>query len=56
VRDEIGRSNFGPRIPGWLSTGKVTLPGSVLGAVGLQIPPLWPAQALVLHLTAMDAR
>ena len=55
VRDEIGRSKFGRQVPAWLSTGHVTLPGSVLGAVGLQIPPLWPAQALVLHLTAVEA-
>jgi alpha-galactosidase len=55
VRDEVGRSTFGWHVPGWLSTGEVTLPGSVLGAVGLQIPPLWPAQALVLHLTAVES-
>jgi len=55
VRDEVGRATFGWHVPGWLSTGEVTLPGSVLGAVGLQIPPLWPAQALVLHLTAVES-
>jgi len=51
VRDEIGRSNHGFATPGWISAGAITLPGSVLDTVGLQIPPLWPTQALVLHLT-----
>ena len=54
VRDEIGISRHGFATPGWLSKGAITLPGAVLGAVGLQIPPLWPAQAIVLHLTATD--
>ena len=51
VRREIGRTLHGSATPAWLAAGEVTLPGSVLGAVGLQIPPFWPAQALVLHLT-----
>ncbi|WEO76706.1 alpha-galactosidase [Cryobacterium sp. SO2] len=51
VRREIGRSLHGWVTPAWLSAGEVTLPGSVLGTVGLQIPALWPAQAIVLHLT-----
>ncbi|MET0955957.1 MAG: alpha-galactosidase, partial [Cryobacterium sp.] len=51
VRGEIGRSLHGWVTPAWLSAGEVTLPGSVLGTVGLQIPALWPAQAVVLHLT-----
>lgn len=54
VRDEVGPAKFGWQVPGWLSAGDVTLPGLVLGTVGLQIPALWPAQALVLHLTAME--
>ncbi|PXA68605.1 alpha-galactosidase [Cryobacterium arcticum] len=51
VRGEIGPSLHGWVTPAWLSAGEVTLPGSVLGTVGLQIPALWPAQAVVLHLT-----
>ena len=52
IRSEsIGRTLHGFATPGWLSAGEVTLSGRVLGTVGLQIPPLWPAQALVLHLT-----
>ncbi|KQX70008.1 alpha-galactosidase [Angustibacter sp. Root456] len=43
--------------PGWWdgtggSNGTVSLPGSVLGAVGLTMPVLAPASALVLHLRA----
>jgi len=55
VRDEIGNAKFGSQVPGWVSAGEVTLPGSVLAVVGLQIPPLWPAQALVLHLSTAEA-
>jgi alpha-galactosidase len=51
VRREIGPTRHGFATPAWLSAGEVTLSGRVLGTVGLQIPPLWPAQALVLHLT-----
>ena len=55
VRREIGRLRFGSQVPGWLSQGDVTLPGSVLRTGGLQIPQLWPAQALVPHLAAVEA-
>ncbi|MGN7949377.1 alpha-galactosidase [Microbacterium sp. 22215] len=50
VRDEIGTSKHGFATPAWLSAGRVALSGSVLGSVGLQVPPLWPAQAIVLHV------
>ena len=53
VRKEIGDTQYGWHHPEWLSRGEVTLPGSVLGTVGLQLPPLWPAQAVVLHVTAV---
>ena len=53
VRDEIGASRHGFATPGWMSAGSVTVTGRVLGTVGLQIPPLWPAQAIVLHVTAV---
>lgn len=40
--------------PGWLASGDgVTLTGSVLGGVGLQLPALHPEQALLLELTAV---
>ncbi len=51
VRDEIGAARWGWITPRWLSAGEVVLPGRVLSAVGLQIPALWPVQALVLHAT-----
>jgi alpha-galactosidase len=53
VRDEVGAARWGWITPPWLAAGEVTLPGSVLGTVGLQIPALWPAQALVLHATEL---
>jgi len=52
VRDEIGPSSHGFATPAWLSRGEVTVSGRVLSLVGLQIPPLWPGQAIVLHVTA----
>ena len=51
VRGEIGAAKYGSATPGWLAARGVTATGQVLRTVGLQIPPLWPAQALVLHLT-----
>jgi alpha-galactosidase len=51
-RDEVGAARWGWVTPGWLGDGPVTLPGRVIADVGLQLPTLWPAQALVLHLTA----
>jgi alpha-galactosidase len=51
LRDEIGAARWGWVTPPWLAAGEVTLSGRVLGTVGLQIPALWPAQALVLHAT-----
>jgi alpha-galactosidase len=39
--------------PPWWSEGGVTLPGSVLEAVGLPMPLLLPEQALVLEVTAV---
>ncbi|RYV51962.1 alpha-galactosidase [Pengzhenrongella frigida] len=53
VRHEIGAARWGWVTPPWLSAGEVVLPGRVLGTLGLQIPALWPAQALVLHVTAV---
>ncbi|MGW1059828.1 alpha-galactosidase [Micromonospora rubida] len=38
--------------PGWLPDG-VTLPGAVLGSVGLQLPALHPAQTLLLEVDAI---
>jgi alpha-galactosidase len=52
-RDEIGTARWGWTTPPWLAAGEVVLPGRVLGTAGLQIPPLWPGQALVLHAVAV---
>ena len=50
VRGEVGPARHGWITPGWM-THEVVLPGRVLSQVGLQIPALWPAQAVVVHLT-----
>lgn len=50
VRTEI-ESKCGWNLPPWVSAGEVTLPGSFLVEVGLQLPTLWPMQAMLLHLT-----
>lgn len=51
VRDEIGLPRHGWVTPPWLTT-PVVVSGRVLAEVGLQVPALWPAQALVVHVTA----
>ena len=53
VRDEIGQAQWGWITPTWLGKEPVVVPGRVLTEVGLQLPTLWPVQALVLHLTAV---
>lgn len=50
ARGEIGRTRWGWITPGWLGGDPVTVLGRVLEEVGLQLPVLWPVQALVLHL------
>ena len=39
--------------PVWLTGGGVTLPGSVLGSVGVAVPILAPQQLLLLRATAV---
>ncbi len=55
VRDDVGAGRWGWVTPGWLG-GKepLVVPGRVLTDVGLQLPTLLPAQALVLQLTAVE--
>ncbi|KXK61698.1 alpha-galactosidase [Micromonospora rosaria] len=53
LRDEIGTARWGWVTPAWVGRTPVVVPGRVLTEVGLQLPTLWPAQALVLHLTAV---
>jgi alpha-galactosidase len=50
-----GNTPHGPfRIPppDWIVAGGVTLPGRVLGEVGIQAPVTYPEQLMLLHLTA----
>jgi len=53
VLDEIGAGRRGWVHPGWMGAERATVPGRVLAEVGLQLPTLWPVQAVVLHLTAV---
>lgn len=55
VRDEIGTAHWAPGTPPWIEAGEVTLPGRVLTEVGVQVPCLWPVQALVLDAEAVPA-
>jgi alpha-galactosidase len=52
VVPEASEMRAGLALPRWLSAGQVTTTGAALGEVGLQMPALWPAQAIVLHVTA----
>ena len=54
VRREIGDAEYGWIAPEWYTDGAIELPGRMLGEVGLQLPTLWPVQAFVLHVTAID--
>ncbi len=50
VRTELGTPEMGWARPPWLTAEGVVLPGSVLSEVGLQLPTLWPMQALVVQI------
>jgi hypothetical protein len=39
--------------PVWLTGGEITLPGSLLGSVGVAVPILAPQQLLLLRATAV---
>jgi alpha-galactosidase len=54
VRTEIGEAKAGWILPPWMSAGETVLPGAALIEIGMQLPTLWPLQAMVLHLTAID--
>jgi alpha-galactosidase len=53
VRDEIGAAKWGWVAPAWLDGSGTVLSGRVLAEAGLQLPTLWPVQALLVHLTAV---
>jgi alpha-galactosidase len=42
----------GPRQPDWCAEGDIVLTGRVLARVGLQLPVLWPEQAVLLRVAA----
>jgi alpha-galactosidase len=42
----------GVGFPPWMGAAPLVLPGSILGLVGLQLPALWPEQAIVVEVTA----
>jgi alpha-galactosidase len=52
VRDEIEAAQWGWVTPAWISGESFVLSGRTLMEVGLQLPTLWPVQALLLHVTA----
>ena len=57
-RIEVLDLGAGPRVmqdlaPPWLGSGNLTLPGRVLGEVGIAMPLLLPAQALVLRFSTV---
>ncbi|WP_309066093.1 alpha-galactosidase [Microbacterium sp.] len=53
LRREIGEPKAGWVLPPWMGESGVELPGSVLTEVGLQLPTLWPVQAMVVQLQAV---
>ncbi|MBL0884730.1 alpha-galactosidase [Myceligenerans indicum] len=53
VREEAGPARWHGGTPRWLGKDAGDVPGTVLGRTGLQLPALWPMQALVLHLRAV---
>ncbi|KFI48066.1 alpha-galactosidase [Bifidobacterium biavatii DSM 23969] len=57
MRREIGESHWGWVTPQWLTSaqedGGFVAPGLLLGTVGLQLPNLWPMQAIVLEFEAI---
>ncbi|MBS1905209.1 MAG: alpha-galactosidase, partial [Actinobacteria bacterium] len=53
VRREIGDAAYGWIAPPWFTSGEIVLSGAALAELGLQLPTLWPVQAVVLHLVAL---
>jgi alpha-galactosidase len=57
MRKEIGESQWGWITPQWLTEAQgdegFVASGSLLETIGLQLPSLWPVQAIVLEFTAL---
>ncbi|WP_235607040.1 GH36 C-terminal domain-containing protein [Bifidobacterium criceti] len=54
MREEIGESRWGWNTPAWMRDARTEdgfeVGGRLLKNIGLQIPPLWPMQAIVLDI------
>ena len=56
LRDEVGEPRWGWNTPQWIAAacnGGFEASGSLLEQIGLQLPPLWPMQAVILEIKAM---
>ena len=56
LRDEVGEAHWGWNTPRWIAAAQMDgfkVSGKLLGQVGLQLPPLWPLQAMVLDVEAL---
>ena len=57
LREEIGESRWGWNTPQWIAAARTdegfVVSGALLEQVGLQLPPLWPMQAIVLDMQAL---
>ncbi|MEE1295972.1 MAG: GH36 C-terminal domain-containing protein [Bifidobacterium sp.] len=56
LREDAGAAKWGWNTPEWVKAARTDagfeVSGRLLLGVGLQVPPLWPMQALVLEFTA----
>ena len=52
--DRVSFGRHEPSVPPWWQQGGVTLSGTALRHVGLQMPQLLPEQLVLLHLRAVD--
>ena len=56
LRDEVGEPRWGWNTPQWIAAacdGGFEASGLLLEQVGLQVPPLWPMQAMILEFEAL---
>lgn len=56
LRDEVGEVRWGWNTPQWITAaqmGGFRVSGQLLEQVGLQLPPLWPLEAIVLEVEAL---
>lgn len=56
LRDEVGEVRWGWNTPQWISAAQMDsfkVSGRLLNEIGLQVPPLWPLEAIVLEVEAL---